>query len=425
MTAVAVAIGRESWEPELVAALTTGGSGVHLVRRCVDAVDLSAVAMGGLAEVVIIGSRLPRIDLNLVAELAAAGVHVMGVAADDAGANRLRTLGVSQLVVVDAADLDVTVHSIAALAGEMRLADVAQQEDSVLTPTPKVGGQITVVIGPAGAPGRTTIAANLAATWAAAGASTLLVDADTDAPALASVLGVMTDEPGLARAARAALEARDDAHVLRRAVRGLGVNLSLLSGAAGGAASDVSRPSAIERVVNVAAANYEHVVIDTPSWQVADMQQGGAGAGQPLRTLIGLADALLIVGSADPIGLVRLLGLLTATQHEAPQARHFLVLNRARGTALGGAESEITDMLGQHVDLPETLVLPDDRVAADNAMLRGQPLVTVAPKSKAAQGISRLATSLTYSQTADRTPSDVKTLSRRFGLRSLVARRAS
>jgi MinD-like ATPase involved in chromosome partitioning or flagellar assembly len=425
VTAVAVAIGRESWEPELVAALTTGSSGVHVARRCVDAVDLSAVAMGGLAEVVIIGSRLPRIDLNLVAALGTAGVHVMGVAADDVGANRLRTLGVSQVVKVDPSDLDLTVHSIAALAGEMRLANVVPNDDVAPVPAPTVGGRITVVIGAAGAPGRTTIAANLAAIWADSGASTLLMDADTDAPAIASVLGVMTDEPGLARAARAALEARDDVHVLHRAVSRLGVNLSLLSGAAGGAAADVLRPSAIERVVTVAAAHHDHVVVDTASWRAGDMQLGGTGAGQPLRTLMGLADSLLIVGSADPIGLVRLLGLLTATQHEAPQACHFLVLNKARGTALGGAESEITEMLGQHVPLPETLVLPDDRIAADNAMLRGQPLVTVAPKSKAAQGISCLATLLAQTQTADASPSQVKAMHQRVTLRSLVARRAS
>ena len=424
MTAIAVAIGREPWEPQLVSALTHGSSGVHVARRCVDAVDLSAVAMGGLAEVAVIGSRLPRIDLNLVAALSAAGVHVMGVAADDAGAARLRTLGVSHVVNVDPHDLDLTVHSIAALAGEMRLANVVPKDEAARAPVAPVSGRITVVIGPAGAPGRTTIAANLAATWAA-GAPTLLIDADTDAPAIASVLGVMTDEPGLIRAARAALEAGDDAHVLHRAVSRLSTNLSLLSGAAGGVAADVCRPSAIERVVTVAAANYDHVIVDTASWRVGDMQSGGTGAGQPLRTLMGLADSLLVVGSADPIGLVRLLGLLTATQHEAPQARHFVVLNKARTTSLGGAESEIVDMLAEHVALPETLVLPDDRIAADNAMLRGQPLVTVAPKSKAAQGMSRLAASLAPTQTADSTPSQVKALSQRLGLRSLVARRAS
>jgi MinD-like ATPase involved in chromosome partitioning or flagellar assembly len=424
MTAIAVAIGREQWEPELVAALTGGSSGVHVARRCVDAVDLAAVAMGGLAEVVVVGSRLPRIDLDVVATLVASGVHVIGVAADDVGVGRLHTLGVTRIVKVDPADLEVAVHSIAALAGEMRLAHTAPNDAVPTAPTAPVGGRITVVIGAAGAPGRTTLAANLATRWAAAGASTLLVDADSDAPAMASVLGVMTDESGLARAARGALEARDDAHVLRRAVSHLGPNLSLLSGVTGGAA-EVLRPSAVERVVTVAAANYEHVIVDTASWRVTDMQGVGAGVAQPLRTLMGVADSLLIVGAADPIGLVRLLGLLTATQHEALQARHVVVLNKARASALGGAESHVTDMLGQHVTLPEVVVLPDDRNAADTAMLRGQPLVTVAPRSKAAQGLSNLATSLAPTKAADLAPSQVKALSQRFGLRSLAVRKAS
>jgi MinD-like ATPase involved in chromosome partitioning or flagellar assembly len=379
--------------------------------------------MGGLAEVVVVGSRLPRLDLNVVATLAAAGVHIIGVAADEVSASRLRTLGVTYVVNVDVAELDFAVHSIAALAGEMRVADLPVAHDVRPEPSPATGGRITVIVGASGAPGRTTVAANLATSWAGAGRSTLLVDADTDAPVLASVLGVMTDEAGLARAARAALEARDDAQVLQRAVSRLGANLALLSGATGGA-TEVSRPSAIERVVTIASNQFEHVVVDTSPWRLGDMQLGGSNAGQPLRTLMGLADSLVIVGAADPIGLVRLMNVLTSTQHEAPQARHFVVLNKARSSALGGAESEVTDMLGQHVALPETLVIADDRAAADNALLRGQALVTVAPKSKAAQGIRQLAAALQPPQTARSAPAESRVPSEWFGLRAIVARRA-
>jgi MinD-like ATPase involved in chromosome partitioning or flagellar assembly len=367
---------------------------------------------------------LPRLDLNVVATLAAAGVHIIGVAADEVSASRLRTLGVTYVVNVDVAELDFAVHSIAALAGEMRVADLPVAHDDRPEPSPAIGGSITVVVGASGAPGRTTVAANLATCWAGAGMSTLLVDADTDAPVLASVLGVMTDEAGLARAARAALEARDDTQVLQRAVSRLGAHLALLSGAPGGGATEVSRPSAIERVITIASSQFEHVVVDTSPWRPGDMQLGGSNAGQPLRTLMGLADSLVIVGAADPIGLVRLMNVLTSTQHEAPQARHFVVLNKARSSALGGAESEVTDMLAQHVALPETLVIADDRAAADNALLRGQALVTIAPKSKATQGIRLLAASLQPPDTTRSAQAESRVPSEWFGLRALVARRA-
>jgi MinD-like ATPase involved in chromosome partitioning or flagellar assembly len=418
---VAVAVGRETWEPELVAALTAPDSGVHLARRCVDAVDLAAVAKAGLAEVVVVGSKLPRIDLNVVASLGTSGVQVIGVAADDLAANRLRALGVAHIVTVDATDVTVAVYALAALAGELRL-EHSSLPAIEAEASSQIGGRITVVIGGAGAPGRTTLAANLAQVWSQQGHSTLLVDADTQSPVLASVLGVMTDQSGLARAARSAIDAADDSLVMHRALTRINKTLTLLSGAAGSAASDVARPSAIERVLAVAAATHDHVVVDTAPWSVSDLQSPVSAGGQPLRTLMGLADSLVIVGSADPIGLVRLLSVLTSTQHEAPQARHVVVLNRARKSALGGADADVAELLGRHVALPETLVIADDRAAADLALLRGHALVASSPKSRAALGLRELAARLSPETTTGRLPARVQPSSQRFGLRTLARR---
>jgi Mrp family chromosome partitioning ATPase len=64
------------------------------------------------------------------------------------------------------------------------------------------------VWGPTGAPGRTTVAVNLAAELALLGRHTLVVDADTYGGTIAQAVGLFDESPGLAAAARAAGQGR-------------------------------------------------------------------------------------------------------------------------------------------------------------------------------------------------------------------------
>ena len=239
-----------------------------------------------------------------------------------------------------------------------------------------------MIAGPAGAPGRSTVALNLAAAAAATGSRTLLIDADTIAPALSTMLGVMTDDPGLAIASRAALDATSDAVVLRSATIKLADSSFIVTGTTGHRHPDVNRPLSIERIVTCAASEFDHVLIDTSSWNAGDTDLGSPGQAAVLRTLLTLADSLVIVGAAEPLGVVRLMAVLASSQHEAPQAEHVVVFNRVRGSALGGADSELAELLAEHVTVPKTYALPDDRAATDTAVLLGQPTVVVQPKSK-------------------------------------------
>ena len=78
-------------------------------------------------------------------------------------------------------------------------------------PTP-----VTVVWGPTGAPGRTTVAVTLAAQLAAGGVRTLLVDLDTWGACVAQVLGMVDEAPGVAAAARASEQGGLDVPALAR-----------------------------------------------------------------------------------------------------------------------------------------------------------------------------------------------------------------
>ena len=77
-------------------------------------------------------------------------------------------------------------------------------------------GRIIAVWGPAGSPGRTLVAANIAGELAAEGQSVLLVDADSYGASVAAVLGLLDESAGLAQACRLADQGLLDADALLR-----------------------------------------------------------------------------------------------------------------------------------------------------------------------------------------------------------------
>src|SRR5699024_11795478 len=88
-----------------------------------------------------------------------------------------------------------------AVRGDQEGSEVWEQE---AVPDPAAGaGRMIAVWGPTGAPGRSTVAVNLAAEAAASGRETVLVDADAYGPAERRILGVLDEAPGLVAAARA------------------------------------------------------------------------------------------------------------------------------------------------------------------------------------------------------------------------------
>ncbi|WP_255218714.1 P-loop NTPase, partial [Microbacterium paraoxydans] len=73
-----------------------------------------------------------------------------------------------------------------------------------VTGPPRAASRLTAIRGSHGAPGRSTIAVQLAVELARRGRRTALIDADTVAPSLALLLGMDDDAPGLAAACRRA-----------------------------------------------------------------------------------------------------------------------------------------------------------------------------------------------------------------------------
>jgi hypothetical protein len=171
-----------------VEASQAGQVAAQVLHRCYDLGDLLAVAAAGQAEAAVVAAGIRWLDRDALARLAAAGLAVVGVvpAGDEDSERRLRQLGLHHV----AADADPPAELVdlarAALSAEPGPTD--EPPVPVEVPVQQVGGPrrtLVAVWGPKGAPGRTTVAVNLAFEAAALGSEVLLVDADTYGGAIA------------------------------------------------------------------------------------------------------------------------------------------------------------------------------------------------------------------------------------------------
>jgi len=409
----------QPWENELVAALGRPGAALTVVRRCVDVGELLAVAGTGQAAVVVIAAGLRRLTSDAIQRLTSAGVAVVGVypAADDRSRSRLERMGVPTVVADDAgaeALTDAARNAVSALSPDDRrpVAGLSDPRSSLpLAPAvpldriptevdrspgrPRRPGRVIAVWGPTGAPGRTTVALNLAAEAAETGAPTLLIDADTYGGVIANALGLLDESPGLAGACRLAANGRLD----RSGLAGLSWTVGPMTVLTGIARADrwpEVRPSAIPAVLEVARELAAVVVVDCGFGLEAD-EEISFDTAAPRRNgatlaVLQAADLVIAVGAADPPGTERLVRGLAELLLAAPQADPRVVLNRQRRTA--ATADEAATAVSRFAGLGVLAVLPEDREATDKAWRQAMPLTQVAASSSLRTAIRDLSRSL-------------------------------
>lgn len=174
-----------AWEERLVTAFERGPYPVEIVRRCVDIVDVLAVAASGQGRAALLAAGLRRLDAEAVDRLTAAGVVPIGVVrrGDEGAEDRLRASGIQHTLPEDA-DPGVVASVVAeavraggsvapgAAATQRAQRAYADPSTSMAIPPgegepvpvrdPGRRGSVIAIWGPTGAPGRTTVAVNLA-----------------------------------------------------------------------------------------------------------------------------------------------------------------------------------------------------------------------------------------------------------------------
>jgi MinD-like ATPase involved in chromosome partitioning or flagellar assembly len=388
-TLVLLGAGGAAWE---TAALRHLGdhAAIVVLKRCVDVDDLLAAASAGQAAVAVVGLDAPGLDRAAVDHLRRHGVRPVAVlpgGAADAGRLHAARIGVHACVDEDelAALPDVV------LAGDPEVPPASL--DGRVVPPPggptdrrtEAGGEqasgarpgrVVAVWGPAGAPGRTTVAAGLAAEVARRGRRTVLVDADPYGGTVAQHLGILDEVSGLLSAARLAAAGRL-ADRFASVQRGLDERLSVVTGLPRADRYVEVRGGTVELLLDLARAEGE-VVVDTGFSLEEEAVPDYGRPGRNRMTLAALrsADLVVVVGAADPVGLSRLARALMELREGVGARPLHVVVNRMRPT-LGWGEREIAGMVEGFARPAGIHFLPDDRATADRALVAGRALAEV------------------------------------------------
>lgn len=384
MRCVLVLAGGAGWESAALGILGRSREFVVL-KRCVDVADLMAAATTGQADLALVALEVPGLDLIAMDHLHRHRIRVVGIDADATVGEGARARRIDMAARLPAAEIERVIELLT--ADEQPDAPGAggaaghEQEPPIDLGAPRLG-QVVACWGPYGAPGRTTVAIGIAAELARREVTTLLIDADPWGGAVAQQLGVLDEVSGLLVASR--LHAtRELAARFADPQRGLGEHLRVVTGLPRADRWSEVRPGTVEHLCELGRRTGP-VVVDTGfSLEVDQPRELGARPSRNTMTLGALdgADQIVVVGSADPVGLARLARGIAELAEVVPEVVPRVVLNRMRST-LGWSAKEITGLVSGFGRVEGIHVMPEDRRAVDAALVSGT-FVTQGPLAKA------------------------------------------
>ncbi|MGX5680729.1 AAA family ATPase [Schumannella luteola] len=365
-----------------------GRHGHDVVADCADGRELRE-AMEQLGPSCAIVLAEPRyLGREVLASADAAGVRLVALANSSAERALAAELGVRET-----ASADAEWSELEPLLGGLGVVDA---------PRPLDRGTVIAVWGPGGAPGRTTVAISLAAELAALGHRVVLADVDTHAAAVAPSLGLLDEAPGFAAACRLAGTdslTHDELERIAQFYESPAGGFRVLTG--------LGRPSRwpelsgerVSAALERARSWVDVVVVDMASSLETD-EEISSDFFAPRRnaaTLAALraADRLVIVGSADPVGLSRLLRNHGDALEAAERSDATVVMNRVRSSAMGlGAATQVRQALARFGGIHDPVLVPHDQHAFDSAILGGRTVTDAAPRSPARVALRDLAAAL-------------------------------
>jgi MinD superfamily P-loop ATPase len=268
---VATVLSAREWEPTLVAHARDTAS-IRVVLRAFQPKDIESHA--GEIDVVVASGDVSWVTPHQISTWCRLGFAVVGIhPAGDGPAASLLELGGASEVLPDTTDVMALIQAIRFVAPRESVASTFSR------------GDVIGIVGPRGAPGCTEVACALAFELARED-STVLIDGDLSAPALAVRLGI-APRPDITDAAEMV---RSEGVFDRSCVRKVGV-LDVIPGSHREGEPPV-RDVMLAALVDAAAGLYKHVVLDCGTTHLAD-------------PVVESVDSVLLVVEASPVGIVR------------------------------------------------------------------------------------------------------------------------
>ncbi|MGI9823178.1 AAA family ATPase [Agromyces sp. Marseille-Q5079] len=358
-------------------------SGHVVVARAMGVAELMQALDVVAPDVVLVGAGRETLSAELLEACDLRGVRLIALAATDAERAHARAIGLHEVF-----DLGSSWHVLEeVVSGGVPVpsrvsSDAARRAE-------RATGSVIAVWGPGGAPGRTTIAVNLAAELAAAGHRVALVDADPYGGAIAPALGLLDEAPGFASACRlAGADALDRTELERIAQRYSSPRASfdVFTGLVGPSRWPELARDRVATAIGGIREWVEYVVIDT-GFSLEHDEELTSDQFAPRRNAatfasLSAADHVVAVGLADPVGLSRLLRGHSELVDLVDADRVRVVVNRVRTSALGiDAYGQVRQTMRRFSGLSDVAMLPHDGRATDAAILTARTLRDAAPKS--------------------------------------------
>lgn len=261
-------------------------------------------------------------------------------------------------------------------------------------------GFTVVVWGPHGAPGRSTIAREIAVELnRLSAASVCLVDADTHAPSQALTLGQLDEGPGIATACRAAAIGTLDISELDRIMQLISVGpsqeISFISGINRPARWNEIGENQLSEVISSIKNWRQLTVIDVASSLERDEEivsdLDGFRRNAASIAALQAADLVIAVGLADPVGVTRLSRGLVELRDMIGKTPIVTVINRLRSGAIGvNAKKQIRGALNSYIGVSQLSFIPEDQRSVDLAMSEASVTTIVVPRGPFARAITDL-----------------------------------
>jgi MinD-like ATPase involved in chromosome partitioning or flagellar assembly len=373
--------------------------GHEIVARCSTAHELASRIDAVAPDVAIVAATERHLTPSLVSICDESGVRILALVGSAMDRRHASSLGLFESADLDA-DWPKVEKELAVLPARTSILPASEPEDQG-APASGPSGTILAVWGPAGAPGRTTVAINIAAELAAAGHSVALADVDTYSGSIAPALGMLDEAPGFAAACRLAgvdgLTRDELERIGQRYGSGRG-SFWVLTG--------IGRPSrwpelSAQRVASTLQQCrlwVDFTVVDT-GFSLEHDEEISSDLFAPRRnaasiTALREADRVIAVGAADPVGLSRFLRAHVDLIETVAEGRVIVAMNKLRASAIGlNPVGQVAQTLSRFGGIESAAMIPYDAQGLDAAILSARTLADAAPKSPARVAIRDLVTS--------------------------------
>lgn len=391
-----------------------------LVARARHVDDVENLVTRGEADAAVTGAGPDQLTSRLLSTCDLAGVRIVALASTDAERRHAADLGLREVLDAGASWEQIeellsagiaTGNSAARNTAGGGTAPRSTASDGAAADDPALGdpalgesaprrSEVIAVWGPAGAPGRTTVAISIAAELAAEGFSVALVDADTHSGAIAPSLGLLDEAPGFAAACRlSSTDSLTTTELERVSERYSSPHGSfwVLTG--------IGRPHrwpelSKERVAATLAECrrwVDYTIVDT-GFSLENDEEISSDLLAPQRnaatiTALREADRVIAVGAGDPVGLSRFLRAYVDLLDALDAERVLTVINRVRSSVIGtNPSAQVAQTLLRFGGIVATALVPHDLIALDSAILSGKTLTDVAGRSGPRMALRTLVT---------------------------------